>query len=339
MIKVETTPFGTADDQAITLFTLTNAAGMQVGIINYGGIVQSLRVPDAKGAIDDVVLGFDTLAEYTGGNIAYFGALCGRVANRITAGRFTLAGRDYTLATNNAPNSLHGGLKGYDKRVWEATATADGVRLTLDSADGEEGYPGTLSISMTYALTEANELVLDYSATTDATTIVNLTNHSYFNLAGHAAGAIHDHTICINASRYTPVDETLMPTGEIASLVDTPLDFLAPHKIGERIEAAGGYDHNYIIDEGATVAVRVSEPVSGRIMEMETSEPALQFYSGNFLVDLAGKGGACYPQHGGFCLESQHYPDSVNQPSFPSTQLEPGETYRHHTLYRFSTAG
>jgi aldose 1-epimerase len=338
MIKVETSPFGTADNKPITRFSLTNTAGMQVEIINYGGIVQSIRVPDSNGKFDDVVLGFDTLAEYTAGNVPYFGALCGRVANRITAGRFTLAGQDYSLPTNNGPNSLHGGTKGYDKCVWEAVATADGVCLTLQSADGDQGYPGKLDITMTYTLTEANELVLDYKATTDATTIVNLTNHSYFNLAGHNAGAIHDHTICIRSSRYTPVNEALMPTGEIASLVGTPLDLLAPHRIGENIEAAGGYDHNYILDEDATVAVRVSEPVSGRIMEMETSEPAVQFYSGNFMDDIAGKGGAVYPKQGGFCLESQHYPDSINQPSFPSTVLQPGETYTHHTLYRFSAA-
>lgn len=339
MISVESTPYGKTDGRDITLFTMKNDSGMEVAIINYGAIIQSVRVPDRNGVPGDVVLGFDTLDEYVSGNDPYLGAVCGRVANRISRGKFTLEGVEHTLAVNNGPNALHGGIKGFDKRVWSATAENDGVCLSLHSDDGEEGYPGNLEVSVLYTLTDENELVLEYSATTDKTTIVNLTNHSYFNLAGHGAGVVHDHEITITAGKYTPVDEDLIPTGGIALVVGTPLDFLSAHKIGERIEAAGGYDHNYALDaEGDGPAARVSEPASGRTLEMETTEPGVQFYTGNFLENNKGKSGAVYQKHGGFCLEAQHFPDSINQPSFLSTILRPGETYSQRTLYRFGVS-
>jgi aldose 1-epimerase len=336
MIKVQRDTFGTIGNQAVDRFTLSNDSGVEAAIISYGAILQTLRVPDRNGASADIVLGFDSLRDYVEGNDCYFGAICGRVANRIKAGRFTLEGNDYTLATNFGPNALHGGNVGYDKRIWEAEPTADGVRLFLHSPDGEEGYPGSLDITVTYTLTDAGELHIDYVATADATTIINLTNHTYFNLAGHASGTVYNQMVCMNAPRVTLVDDTLMPTGEIADVAGTPLDFLAPQAIGEQLEAAGGYDHNYILDEQATLAARVVDPDSGRVMEMVTTEPAVQLYTGNFLEDKPGKCGAVYPQHGGFCLEAQHYPDSINQPSFPSTVLRPDETYTQRTTYRFS---
>lgn len=336
MISVESTPFGSADGKDVTLFTLKNESGMGVAIMNYGAIIQSIRVPDRNGIIDDIVLGFDTLDEYVTGNDPYFGAICGRVANRISKGRFTLEGVDYSLAINNGPNALHGGIKGFDKRVWSAETAANGVCLRLSSDDGEEGYPGNLDVSVLYTLTDDNVLVLEYSAATDRTTIVNLTNHSYFNLGGHGAGTVFDHEITIKASHYTPVDDDLIPSGGIAPVTGTPLDFLSAHRIGERIEAAGGYDHNFALDAGTEgPAVLVSEPATGRTLEMETTEPGVQFYTGNFLEDNRGKNGATYPMQGGFCLEAQHFPDSINQPSFLSTILRPEDTYSQRTLYRF----
>jgi aldose 1-epimerase len=338
MITVKSDTFGTIGNEPITRFTLANDAGMQVAIINYGATIQALITPDRDGAPADIVLGFDDIAGYTSARNPYFGAICGRVANRITKGRFTLDGTEYQLATNDGPNSLHGGQVGFDKRIWHAEATEGGVSMTLHSPDGEEGYPGSMDITVTYTLTEACELHIDYTATTDATTIVNLTNHSYFNLAGHGAGAVYDQQLTMRTPSYTPVDDTLMPTGEVAPVAGTPLDFLALHAIGDQIEAAGGYDHNFIFTDGPAPAVRVVDPASGRCMEMETTEPAVQFYSGNFLNGVTGKAGASYRLHSGFCLEAQHYPDSINNPDFPSTVLQPGDTYTQRTTYRFGIA-
>jgi aldose 1-epimerase len=338
MILVTCDIFGSINNQEITRFTLANDAGMKVAILNYGATIQSIRVPDRNGNDEDVVLGFDTIEGYQSADNPYFGAICGRVANRIAKGTFTLDGKEYKLAINNGPNSLHGGLVGFDKRIWDAEKTTDGVKLVLQSPDGEEGYPGNLETTVTYMLTKNNELHIDYMATTDATSIVNLTNHSYFNLAGHGAGSVYDHKLCIQASRYTPVDGDLTPTGEIADVAGGPLDFLSPHTIGERIEEAGGYDHNLILTPNASPAVRAVDPVSGRTLEMETTEPAVQFYSGNFLEGVIGKGGASHGKHSGFCLEAQHYPDSINNPQFPSTVLTPNEPYRQHTTYRFGVA-
>ena len=338
-MTVTSNHLGTVDNQAVTQFTITNHAGMGVDIINYGATVQSIRVPDAKGNIDDVVLGFDTLEEYVNGNAPYLGVVCGRVANRICDGRFTLEGVDYTLAVNNGTNALHGGLKGFDKRVWSTETTDNGVRMTLISADGEEGYPGQLTVSILYTLSEDNTLTLDYQAVTDKPTIINLTNHSYFNLAGHDSGLVLDHEIRINASAITPPNENLIPTGEITPVAGTPFDFMEPHKIGERIDTVGGYDHNFVLNpDAAEPSVRVFEPTSGRTMEMKTTEPGVQFYTGNFLADTQGKRGATYPKQGGFCLEAQHYPDSINHSHFPTTVLKPGETYTQRTSYQFGIA-
>jgi aldose 1-epimerase len=332
----------TPEGEPVERYTLTNSRGMSASLIPYGAILTALRVPDRHGAPADVVLGFDTLDGYLGDH-PYFGSAVGRVANRIARGRFTLNGREYHLAVNNGPNHLHGGIVGFNHRLWTAELVGDSVRLSYVSPDGEEGYPGTLSSTVTYSLTEENELRLDYHATTDADTPVNLTNHSYFNLAG--SGAILDHELTLMADRYTPVDDTLIPTGEIAPVRGTPLDFTTPHAIGARIArvpgpAPGGYDHNFVLNGGGgalALAARVREPGSGRGMEVLTTQPGVQFYSGNFLDgSLAGKGGTRYQKHEGFCLETQHFPDSVNHPEFPSTILRPGETYAHTTIYRFS---
>jgi aldose 1-epimerase len=344
--------FGVAPDgQQVSVYTLTNANGVEARVTNYGGIVLSLRVPDRDGELDDVVLGFDSLDNYVAGH-PYFGAIIGRYGNRIAGGRFTLDGETYELAQNNGPNSLHGGEQGFDKVVWTAepfeNETGQGLVLTYTSPDGEEGYPGTLQSRVTYTLTDQNELIFDYQATTDRATPVNLTQHTYFNLAGDGSGSILDHEMMLNASRFTPVDSTLIPTGELRSVEGTPFDFREPTPLGSRIEEdeqqiriGGGYDHNYVIDRSAgdslTLAARVYEPTSGRVMEVLTTEPGVQLYTGNFLDgSLTGKNGAVYARRTGFCLETQHYPDSPNQPSFPSTILQPGEEYRSTTVYRFS---
>lgn len=339
----------TPDGQMAHLYTLKNANGVTADITDYGGIVVSLMVPDRNGAMGDIVLGFDSLDGYTGTH-PYFGALVGRYGNRIANGKFTLDGKEYKLAQNNGPNALHGGLKGFDKAVWAATPAADGSqKLTLKhvSPDGDEGYPGELTAEVTYTLTDQNELRIDYKATTTKPTVVNLTNHSYFNLAGQGSGDILNHSIQINAPRFTPVNKTLIPTGELKPVAGTPFDFTSPHKIGERIEAkdeqiafGGGYDHNFALDGTAgelRLAARVSEETSGRVMEVLTTEPGVQFYTGNFLDGtLKGKGGKVYQRRAGFCLETQHYPDSPNQKSFPSTVLQPGAEYRSTTVYRFT---
>lgn len=347
MRAIQTSEFGSIDGQPVTLFTLSNASGASVGIIEYGGIVVSLNVPDRDGNLGDVVLGFDTLDAYVA-DTPYFGAITGRYANRIAGGKFELDGTSYELPVNNGPNSLHGGIKGFDKVVWKGTPieSGDGVSFSYVSQDGEEGYPGTLESTVTYIWTDDNELRIDYEANTDKPTVINLTNHSYFNLKDGGASPILDHVMMINASHYTPVDATSIPLGEIAALDDTPLDFREPTAIGARIgeenEQLGfgaGYDHNYVINrdaDGLTLAATVSEPDTGRVMDVLTEEPGVQFYSGNFLDGHhIGKGGVAYQHRSGFCLETQHYPDSPNQPDFPSAVLRPGETYKTSTVYKF----
>jgi aldose 1-epimerase len=337
--------FGKTKERApVELYTLTNAKGMKAKIMTYGAIVTELIVPDGAGKLGDVILGFDNLGQYFGDH-PYFGAIVGRVGNRIAKGRFALHGATYTLAANNGPNHLHGGLKGFDKKIWQAEPmeSADGpaLKLTYLSKDGEEGYPGNLTSTVIYTVTGRNELKIDTSATTDKATPVNLTHHAYFNLEGPGSGDVLGHEVTMAAERYTPVDDTLIPTGEIAGVKGTPMDFTKPATIGSRIaQVKGGYDHNYVISmEGAKTpvfAVRVREPRSRRIMEVLTTQPGVQFYTGNFLDgSLKGIGGA-YKKHYGFCLETQHFPDSVNQPKFPTTILEPGKTYHHTTIYRFS---
>lgn len=339
-----------ADGQAIDLYTLTNLHGMQVGITNYGGRVVSIQVPDRSGQMADVVLGFDDLQGYLGDN-PFFGAIVGRYANRIAKGRFTLDGVEYKLPVNDGPNSLHGGLKGFDKRVWtaqEITTPQPALELTYLSKDGEEGYPGDLNVKVVYTLTDDNELKIDYSATTDKDTVLNLTNHSYFNLAGAGNGDILKQVIMINADRFTPVDATLIPTGELREVAGTPFDFRQPTAIGARINAddqqlkfGKGYDHNFVLNRegsGLVLAARVTDPESGRVLEVLTTQPGLQFYTGNFLDGtIHGKGGKVYGHRSAFCLETQHFPDSPNHPSFPSTELKPGETYHEVTVFKFST--
>ena len=344
------TAFGkTKDGQAIDLYTLTNANGMEVAITNYGGIVVSVKTPDRDGKFADVALGFDDLAGYLR-NEPYFGALIGRYGNRIAKGRFTLDGHEYRLAKNNGENALHGGLVGFDKRVGKARDVSakgrPGIELGLFSKDGDEGYPGNLSVKVTYTLTPKNELKIDYAATTDKATVLNLTNHSYFNLAGQ--GDVLSHVVTIDADRFTPVDATLIPTGELMSVAGTPFDFRKPTPIGARIndrneqlQFGNGYDHNFVLNRsngGLTLAARVTEPSSGRAMEVLTTEPGLQFYTANFLDGtIHGKGGKAYGRRAAFCMETQHFPDSPNQPQFPSVVLKPGQQFQSTTVFRFST--
>ena len=334
-----TTPTG----REVFLFTLGNDKNVTLQITNYGGIVTSLKTPDRRGQLDDVVLGFASLKDYLQTH-PYFGALIGRYGNRIANGRFVLNGLAYQFAQNDGPNSLHGGLAGFDKVVWEGTEIQNskevGLQLSYLSRDGEEGYPGNLKVVVQYLLNNDNEFTITYEAVTDKPTVLNLTNHSYFNLKGEGSGDILGHEIVIQASKYTAVNDKLIPTGVIRPVAGTPLDFTAPQPIGSRIDQiAGGYDHNYVLDQSGakpSLAAKVSEPASGRVMEVYTTEPGIQFYTGNFLDGtLTGKAGRTYGKHAGFCLETQHFPDSPNQPGFPTTVLNPGETYRQTTIYKF----
>ena len=350
---IEKKPYGRlADGTQVDIYVLTNANGVEAAITNYGGIVVSLKVPDRAGKFGDVVLGRGSLEEYVQSS-PFFGCLVGRYGNRIAKGKFMLNGATYTLAVNNGPNHLHGGIRGFDKVIWQAkpTSTQAGPALELryTSKDGEEGYPGTLAVTVTYTLTDANELRIDYAATTDKDTVVNLTNHSYFNLEGDGAVDVLSQELQINASRFTPVDENLIPLGELRPVLGTPFDFTRPHTIGERINAddeqmrrGSGYDHNFVVDGAACqlrLAARAFSAKTGRMLEVLTTEPGVQFYTGNFLDGtLRGKTGALCGKRSGFCLETQHYPDSPNQPSFPSTVLKPGDKYQTTTIYRFSIA-
>jgi len=350
--KVDKQSFGkTKDGQAVDLYTLTNSNGASVAIMNYGGVVVSLKVPDRSGALGDVVLGFDTFDPYLTPP-PYFGALIGRYGNRIGHARFKLDGVEYKLPKNNGDNCLHGGLRGFDKVIWVAKEATNGgvpaIELNYLSKDGEEGFPGNLNATVTYSWTDAKELKIDYAATTDKDTVVNLTNHSYFNLAGEGSGDILAHEVMIDADRFTPVDKGLIPTGELKPVDGTPFDFRKPTAIGARINAddqqikfGGGYDHNWVLNHAATTtplpAARVTDPKTGRVMEVLTTQPGLQFYTGNFLDGkIQGKGGKTYVHRGAFCMETQHFPDSPNKPSFPTTVLKPGQKYQTSTIYRFS---
>ena len=349
---VDVEPFGKAEDgTAVNLYRLENANGLRAALTDYGAILVSLEVPDRDGNLDNIVLGFKDIDGYLTRH-PYFGATVGRYANRIAGGKFTVDGQEYTLAQNNGPNALQGGLKGFDKVVWDAEPAdgGDGPSVTFSylRPDGEEGYPGNLSVRVVYTLTNDDELRIDYEATTDKATPVNLTHHSYFNLKGAGEGDVLDHVLMINADKYLPADDTLIPTGEIADVEGTPLDFTEPKPIGADIgqiegdQFAGGYDHCLVLDkpqEGAlTLAARVSEPSTGRVMEIHTTEPGVQLYTGNFLDgSVVGAEGTPYQKHAGFCLEAQHFPDSPNQPAFPDTILRPGETYTQTTVHRFST--
>jgi len=334
------------DGQEITLYTLTNPNGIKAKIMNYGATLVSLETPDRDGKVTDITLGFDTLDGYLTEH-PYFGVIVGRYANRIGKGRFMLDGVEYKLATNNGPNHLHGGIKGFDKVVWKvddvkANDDTAAVKLSYLSKNGEEGYPGNLTCSVIYTLTKDNKLRIDYEAKTDKTTVVNMTNHAYWNLAGQGSGDILGHELMLNADKYTPVDEGLIPTGEIKDVKDSPMDFTKPMTIGSRIDqVTGGYDHNYVLNSGGgklALAARVYEPTTGRVMEIYTTEPGIQFYSGNFLDgSITGKSGKVYKKHYGFCLETQHFPDSPNKPKFPSVVLKPGEKYTTVTVHKFST--
>jgi aldose 1-epimerase len=336
--------FGSLEGKPVTQYTLTNAHGMQVSIIDYGGTITGMMVPDKNGNLGDVVLGFDSFDGYLQKNEPYFGALVGRYANRISKAKFTLDEKTYSLAANNNGNSLHGGNKGFDKVMWTAQKISDSsLKLTYQSKDGEEGYPGNLNAQITYTLGSDNSLKIDYSATTDKATPVNLTNHSYFNLSAGQDSTILNHQLQLNADKYTPVDDKLIPTGEILDVKNTPMDFTQPKTIGKDIDKVkGGYDHNWILngrENDLKMAATVYEPGSGRFMKVLTTQPGIQFYTGNFLDGTLRftKKGQRYVQHGALCLETQHYPDSPNRPAFPNTILHAGDTYRQTTIYRFST--
>jgi aldose 1-epimerase len=343
--------FGSADGQPVTLYTLTNSHGMSVSATNYGATVVKLMTPDKAGKLDDIALGFDNLDGYLGEKGGpYFGATIGRYGNRIAKGRFTLDGKSYQLPLNdNNINALHGGVKGFDKHVWKAeivSKSPPSVLFSRVSPDGEEGYPGTMKASVSLTLTEDNQMKFYYTATTDRPTIVNLTHHSYFNLGGASSGTILDELLTIPADGYTPVDATLIPTGEIKNVEGTPLDFRKPTAIGDRIQRVGGkpvgYDHNFVLSDsskGVRVIATVEDPKSGRVMKVSSDQPGVQFYSGNFLDGtITGKGGTVYQQYDALCLEPQHFPDSPNEPKFPSVVLKPGQTYHSTIIYRFSIA-
>lgn len=337
--------FGNTDGKEIVEYTLTNASGMAVSIINYGGTVTKILAPDKAGKAADVVLGYENLDGFLQKGNPYFNALIGRYGNRIAKGKFSLDGKEYTLAQNNNGNTLHGGNKGYDKVVWDAKKLPgdSSLELTYVSKDGEEGYPGTLNVKVVYTLTADNGLKIDYTATTDKATPVNLTSHCYFNLSAGADSTILNHELQIDADKFTPVDAALIPTGQLANVKGGPMDFTTAKLIGKDIaQVPGGFDHNWVLNKGGNALEKVatlSHAASGRYMDVYTTEPGLQFYSGNFLDGTLTntRGGAKYVKHGALCLETQHFPDSPNQPSFPNTILKPGETYRHTTLYKFGT--
>ncbi len=343
--------FGTTPEgRQVDLYTFENSAGMKVSIMTYGGIITKIITPDKNGELDDITLGFDSLEGYLEDH-PYFGALVGRYGNRIAEGKFTLNGKEYTLAQNNGPNALHGGEEGFDKKVWQAKEIEQdelpALELTYLSEDAEEGYPGNLKCKVIYSLNNDNELQIEYFAETDEPTPVNLTNHAYFNLGGHTNSRnILNHMMLLNADRFTPVDDTLIPNGELQSVKGSPMDFTTPHAIGKRINSdyeqigkGGGYDHNFVLNKSGdsmTFGGRVCDPNSGRLLEFYTTQPGVQFYTGNFLDGtLTGKNDVVYKHRYGFCLETQHFPDSPNQPNFPSTILKPGETYHHITVYKF----
>jgi aldose 1-epimerase len=350
--RLTVTPFGAlATGEQVHLYTIKNARGLEMRVMDYGGIIVSIKTPDRSGTFADIVLGFDDVQGYVRSS-PYFGAITGRYANRIAKGRFQLDGTTYTLAVNNGPNALHGGIKGFDKVIWRVQPRADssGMHLVLryTSRDGEEGYPGTLDVTVTYTLTDADELIVDYEATTDKPTIVNLTQHSYFNLHGEGSGTILDHVLTLDADRYTPIDSTSIPTGALPSVAGTPFDFRTPMPIGARIDQPDpqlknghGYDHNFVLNRAAGAtglvhAARVVDPTSGRTLDVATTEPGVQFYTGNFLDgSVIGKNGHAYHRRSGFCLETQHFPDSPNKPQFPSPVLRPGHTYRSTTRFTF----
>ena len=350
-MPIKKTRFGqTNDGLMVDLYHLTNAQGMEAQITNYGATVVSLKVPDRYGKPENITLGYDSLGQYLRGG-HYFGCIVGRYANRIAGGKFVLQGKEYPLAKNEGDNHLHGGIRGFDKKTWQVEKAIDGAApvliLSYLSPDGEEGYPGTMSVTVTYRLTADNELRIDYEAATDQPTVINLTHHAYFNLAGAGSGDILDHSLSILADRFTPVDDCLIPVGELRSVRGTPMDFTRPTGIGDRIAQddkqlilAKGYDHNWVLNKEKgelALAARVWEPNSGRAMEVFTTEPGIQFYSGNFLDNqIYGKSDQIYVKRGGFCLETQHFPDSPNRPEFPSVVLKPGKKYQSITIYRFA---
>jgi aldose 1-epimerase len=328
------------------LYTLKNKNGFIAQITNYGAIIVSIYVPDRKGKLADIVQGYDTINEYIHGNGPYMGTICGRCANRIAKGKFTLLKKEYTLAVNNGPNHLHGGITGFSKVVWEVIrSSANQVQLEYLSPGGDEGYPGNLKVSVTYTLTDDNELRLDYLATTDESTVVNLASHSYFNLAGEGSGSIYDQELMINGTFFTPTDETSIPTGEIRSVLGTPMDFTVSKKIGQDIEQddeqlkfGAGYDHNWVLNHRSGIlglAAVAHDPVSGRMMEIYTTQPGVQLYTANWIDGEKGKGGKKYGRRWAFCLETQHFADAINKPHFPSTVLNPGEVYRHSCVHKF----
>jgi aldose 1-epimerase len=348
---ISTSSFGTLPDGTkVSLYTLKNTAGTEMLVTNYGGIITALKTADKNGTFEDIVLGYDSLAGYLKAP-SFFGALVGRYGNRIAKGKFTLDGKTYSLVLNNGPNHLHGGTKGFDKVVWNADgyATPDGatLKLTYLSKDMEEGYPGNLQVEVVYTLTNDNALKIDYTATTDKKTVINLTNHSYFNLSGNTKRDILGHTLSLTGSKFLPVDKTLIPAGDIKDVKGTPFDFTTPTVIGERIDAkhqqiefGGGYDHCWVVDnpDGQTPFATVYDSISGRVLEASTTEPGVQFYSGNFLDGtVTGKFNTVYKKRYGLCLETQHFPDSPNKPEFPTTVLNPGQVYKTQTVYRFST--